>query len=92
MAMRERGQDCPSLWIGPGSRTAEDALVEDLTRNAAHGLAHAIGAAAGVIDFEAAMPAAQEGSVGRNARVVGAASLPLSERFFVIAGGSIALS
>ena len=38
------------------------------------------------------MPAAQEGPVGRDARVVGAASLPLSERFFVIAGGSIALS
>jgi len=38
------------------------------------------------------LPAAQEGSVGRDARVVGAMSLPLSERFFVIAGGTIALS
>jgi len=38
------------------------------------------------------MPAAQEGPVGRDARVVGAVSLPLSERFFVIAGGPIALS
>jgi len=121
MAMRERGQDSASLWTAPDGWSVEDALVGDWTRNAAHGLAHAIGAAAAVIDFEAALidgwlpaalrrrlveetrvhleslnlagivpPVVQEGSVGPDARVVGAASLPLCERFFVNVSGTIA--
>ena len=54
-AMRERGQESASLWTAPDGWSVEDALVGDWTRKAAHGLAHAIGAAATVIDFEAAL-------------------------------------
>ncbi len=120
-AMRARGQDSQSLWEAPGGWVVDDDLVEAWLETAAHGLAHAIGAAASVIDFGAALidgwlppavrqrlvektaarmerinlagiaaPDVQEGSVGPDARILGAASLPLAERFFANAIGTIA--
>jgi predicted NBD/HSP70 family sugar kinase len=122
-AMRARGQDSQSLWEAPGGWVLDDDLADDWVRRAAHGLAHAIAAAASVIDFEAALvdgwlppalrrrlveetsaslgrinlagidtPMVREGSVGPDARILGAASLPLSERFFANFVGTISES
>ena len=110
--MRERGLESNSLWTSPDHWDVDDDLIASWIADAARGLAHAIGAAASVIDFEAALidgwlpseikgrlveatrtrlleinlvgllpPSVVEGSVGPDARALGAASLPLSERF-----------
>jgi predicted NBD/HSP70 family sugar kinase len=118
--MRSRGQDSQSLWEAPGGWVVDEDIAAAWVSTAAHGLAHAIGAAASVIDFEAALidgwlppalrrrlvdetaarlsavnlagiaaPEVREGSVGPDARILGAASLPLSERFLANFAGTI---
>jgi predicted NBD/HSP70 family sugar kinase len=118
--MRARGQDAQSLWEAPRGWIVDEDLVDAWVVTAADGLAHAIGAASSVIDFEATLidgwmpaairdrlvaetatrlarlnlaglvpPAVRAGTVGPDARVIGAASLPLSERFVVNFAGTI---
>jgi predicted NBD/HSP70 family sugar kinase len=108
------GQDGSSLWAAPDEWTVDRAMLADWTTEAGDGIAHAIAAAAAVVDVEAALidgwmpadvraalvrhtglalarmnlagirpPEVRAGSVGPDARVLGAASLPLSERFLV---------
>lgn len=117
MAMRAGGLDSQSLWTAPDGWIVEEPLIDAWVSDAAHGLAHAIGAAASVIDFDAALidgwlpaglrrrlveevalrlrridlagitpPNVLEGTVGPDARALGAASLPLSERFLLHPG------
>jgi predicted NBD/HSP70 family sugar kinase len=112
--MRADGQESASLWAAPDGWQVAPATLDAWVAEAAHGLAHAIAAAASVVDVEAALidgwlpaslratlvretaaslerinlagitaPEVREGSVGPDARVLGAASLPLSERFLV---------
>ncbi|MCU0909342.1 MAG: ROK family transcriptional regulator [Rhodobacteraceae bacterium] len=108
------GHDGNSLWGPPDDWTVDPAILATWTAEAGQGIAHAIAAAAAVIDVEAALidgwmpadvraalvqhtgqalarmnlagirpPQVRAGSVGPDARVLGAASLPLSERFLV---------
>jgi predicted NBD/HSP70 family sugar kinase len=100
------------MWTAPEGWSIPDDLNGAWIATASYGIAHAIGAAASVIDFEAVLidgwlpaetrrrlvegtraalvginlagilaPDVLEGSVGPDARALGAASLPLSERF-----------
>jgi len=109
-----RGLPGESIWAGEGGWQVDADLRDAWIDGAAHGLAHAIVAAASVIDFDAAlidgwMPAAlrarivartrdcldrldttgivvpdlRPGTLGPEARTLGAASRPLAERFLV---------
>jgi predicted NBD/HSP70 family sugar kinase len=111
-AMRGRGLDSGCMWTAPEGWSIPNDLNGAWIATASYGIAHAIGAAASVIDFEAVLidgwlpaetrrrlvegtraalvginlagilaPDVLEGSVGPDARALGAASLPLSERF-----------
>ncbi len=108
------GLDGSSLWGAPDDWTVDPAILAAWTDGAGQGIAHAIAAAAAVVDVEAALidgwmpagvrdtlvrntvralggmnlagirpPDVRAGTVGPDARVLGAASLPLSERFLV---------
>lgn len=110
--VRARGLSSGSMWTAPEGWSIPEDLKGAWIATAAYGIAHAIGAAASVIDFEAVLidgwlpaairqrlvettratlaginlagilpPDVLEGSVGPDARALGAASLPLSERF-----------
>ncbi len=112
--MQDRGRDVGSLWDAPEGWDVDDDLIAPWVERAAYGIAHAIGAAASVIDLDTVLidgwlpaairgrlvdetkarllrinlagirpPAVLEGSIGPDARALGAASLPLSERFLV---------
>jgi predicted NBD/HSP70 family sugar kinase len=112
--MRADGQDSTGLWAAPDGWQVASGTLDAWIAEAAHGLAHAIAAAASVVDVEAALidgwlpaplraalvretaarlgrinlagiaaPEVRAGTVGPDARVLGAASLPLSERFLV---------
>jgi len=112
--IRAAGQDSTALWAAPDGWTTDPAILEAWTDEAGQGIAHAITAAAAVVDVEAALvdgwmpqdlraalvqrtgdalarmnlagiraPEVRAGTVGPDARVLGAASLPLSERFLV---------
>ena len=111
-AMRGRGLDAGRMWSAPDGWEIPADLLNTWIASAGFGIAHAIGAATSVIDFEAVLidgwlppetrhrlvectraaldainlagilpPEVLEGSVGPDARALGAASLPLSERF-----------
>lgn len=111
-AMRGRGLDAGRMWSAPDGWEIPADLLNAWIASAGFGIAHAIGAATSVIDFEAVLidgwlppetrhrlvegtraaldainlagilpPEVLEGSVGPDARALGAASLPLSERF-----------
>ncbi|WP_371274706.1 ROK family protein [Zhengella sp.] len=113
-AMEEHGRGSAILWDSPNHWEVEPGILDPWIEEAARGLAHAILAAASVIDFEAALidgsmpeavrarivaatadklaglnlagieaPRVGEGTVGPNARALGAAALPLLERFLV---------
>lgn len=108
------GQDGSALWAAPDNWGVDPAILAAWTAEAGQGIAHAIAAAAAVVDVEAALidgwmpgdvradlvqrtrqalatmnlagirpPDVRAGTVGPDARVLGAASLPLSERFLV---------
>jgi predicted NBD/HSP70 family sugar kinase len=115
--MRVAGQDGGQLWTSPEGWAADPVILHDWTAQAARAIAHAVAAAASVVDVEAALidgwlprslkaalvaataealaaidlagiapPQVRAGTVGADARVLGAASLPLSERFLVKGG------
>lgn len=108
------GLGAETIWASAERWPLPDAIVAPWIAAAARGMAHAIAAAASVIDFEVAvidgwlppdirarlvdetrrclsghpaagivMPEIRPGSIGSDARALGAASLPLSERFLL---------
>ncbi len=114
--LKGRGIETGGMWAAPDGWDFDDDLVQAWVETAAHGLAHAVAAAAAVIDIQAVLidgwlprdirrrlveatqarlaaldlagiqaPKVREGSVGPDARALGAASLPLSERFLASA-------
>ncbi len=114
-ALSEHGGDPDTIWQDHSDWDIDDGILNDWLENAARGMAHAIVAAASVIDFRAALidgwmpgdlrarlvqriaaniedfnlaglttpPEIREATIGPDARALGAASLPLSERFLV---------
>ena len=113
-AVQDAGGSADAIWESPHAWTLPEAALDGWIDGAAAGLAHAIAAAASVIDFEAAvidgwlpdeirarlvaaartkldalivagveLPALRAGMIGSDARALGAASLPLSERFLL---------
>jgi len=109
-----QGGNGNEIWEHPKSWSVAPELLEDWLDEAAAGLAHAIGSAACLIDFECVLidgwlpdavrrkiverttvfleknsvpgieaPQVREGTIGGDARSLGAASLPLSNRFLV---------
>jgi predicted NBD/HSP70 family sugar kinase len=113
-AIKEAAGDSVSLWKSPSNWAIPSALLDAWIDSTSRGIAHAVEAAASVVDFEESVidgwlppkvrarlveavqqhlqrktftgievPRLREGSVGFNARELGAASLPLSSRFLV---------
>ena len=113
-AVQERGLDPVMIWEGHDDWSEIEAEVSEWIKLSARSLAHAVVAAASVIDFEAvlvdggfpagirqrlisaieqeigrfdlqgiAVPALIDGSLGSVARAMGAASLPLFDRYLI---------
>ena len=112
--LRAAGHETGGIWESAEGWQVDEAVLGRWTRRCAGGLAHAIAAAASVVDVEAVRidgwlppairahlvdavrdamgridltglhpPAIKAGTVGADARALGAASLPLSQRFLV---------
>ncbi|MGY9048287.1 MAG: ROK family transcriptional regulator [Rhodobacterales bacterium] len=112
--MEAAGLPTTGLWGDPELWSVEQDILDPWIKGAADGIAHAIAAAASIIDFELVMidgwipgavrenlvkevrralirinmagitpPDVRPGTVGPSARSLGAACLPLSERFLV---------